>query len=135
MDGGYEEVTYGERGLMETNLKSDEFYVHHPTKGTYYSLSGLMFMAELIQKAIQHTGWDPTQVSAGIENDTGFWVAYPSASTKLVTRLSVKDGEMSFCTRTGTWNMQSLNMADPDMFKKLAEALIKNLPKKSKFSK
>lgn len=123
---------------MNTSLKADEFYVHHPTKGEYFSIAGLQFMSELISQAVQANGWDPTKVSFGLDGDSSVWIGYPSASTKIVTSVRVKDGHILYCPRVPAkgqyrWSTMQLPLADPNLAKNLGDALIHNLPKNSKF--
>ena len=124
---------------MNTSLKSDEFYVHHPTKGEYFSIAGLQFMSELISQAVQINGWDPTKVSFGIDGDISVWVGYPSASTKIVTNIRVRDGKLLYCPRVppegqSRWATFEVVLADPNLAKNLGDIMIANLPKKSKYA-
>lgn len=124
---------------MNTLLKSDEFYVHHPTKGEYFSIAGLQFMSELISQAVQINGWDPTKVSFGIDGDIAVWVGYPSASTKIITGVRVKDGKLILYPRVpaegkSRWAPVEVVLADPNLAKNLGDILIANLPKKSKYA-
>ena len=123
---------------MNTILNSDEFYVHHPTKGKFFSISGLQFMSELIAEAVKAVGWDPTKVSFGIDGDTSVWVGYPSASTKLVVGLHIADGKILYRPRvtppgSACWRNYEINLANPNLSKALGDILVSCLPKNSKF--
>lgn len=123
---------------MNTTLNSDEFYIHHPSKGKFFSISGLQFMSELIAEAVKTVGWDPTKVSFGIDNDIRVWVGYPSASTKLVVGLHVADGKILYRPRvtapgSSHWQDSEINLANPNLSKALGDILVSNLPKNSKF--
>lgn len=122
---------------MNTNLNSDDFYVLNPNSGDHFSVAGIQFLGEMVDQAVRSVGWDPTKVCIGASY-TAIWVGYPSAATKLVESLRVKDGKLVWYPRKPApgdkWTKQGeIPLADPELIKKLGEVLVYNLPKTSKF--
>lgn len=129
---------------MNTNLGSDDFYVLNPKSGDHFSVAGLQFMGEMIDQAVRSIGWDPTKVCIGL-NYTHVWIGYPSAATKVVTDLHVKEGKLHYRPRLaeprvyngkqykGYPQMAHLPLAEPELIKNFGVILAANLPKTSKF--
>jgi hypothetical protein len=91
----------------------------------------------MVDQAVRSVGWDPTKVCIGASY-TSLWVGYPSAATKLVERLHVKEGKLTYYPRKALpgkdWpETGAIPLADPELIKKLGEVFVYNLPKTSKF--
>jgi hypothetical protein len=122
---------------MNTNLGSDDFYVLNPNSGDHFSVAGIQFLTEMVDQAVRSVGWDPTKVCIGASY-TSLWVGYPSAATKLVEGLHVKDGKLMYRPRKAApgdkWPKSgAIPLANPDFVKHFGEILVYNLPKTSKF--
>lgn len=122
---------------MNTSLNSDDFYVLNPNSGDHFSVAGIQFIGELVDKAAREVGWDPTKVCFGVDY-TQIWVGYPSAATKVIENVHVKDGFLHYRPRVvpkgqSRWMERKLPLADPNLFKALGEIMVASLPKKSKF--
>lgn len=123
---------------MKSTLKSDEFYVQAQRNGRqrdFFSVTGLMFMGELMMEAAKLAGLDPSKMSIDIEGHSALSLCYPSPATRIVSSVQIKDGKLTYWKRGGpNWPTPSINVADPTMVQQFAEVMKASLPKHSKFA-
>jgi len=126
-----------------------------------FSLLGLQFFSDLVTQAVEKAGLNPSQVVIKVGENKYVYdaisIAWPSPSTAIITGLTIKNdpvggsmlvgerrgykyGKMN--RKTGKYEASNLKredfqikmqMADPNVLDKLAEAIKLSLPKTSKY--
>lgn len=147
---------------MKSSLKADDFYVIMKNPGyddetPYFSVTGLMFMSELVLEAITKAGLEPAKVTIRVgantyaQHNDRLSIAYPSPRTSVVSHIRVVKNHLILARRGGKdigahsdkkgmwsdeWDLtDAIPLADPELVNKLAEIIKISLPKHSKYEK
>lgn len=147
---------------MKSALKADDFYVimkinDDGDESLYFSVTGLMFMSELVLEAITKAGLEPAKVTIRVgantyaQHNDRLSIAYPSPRTSIVSHIRVVNNHLILARRGGKdigaysdkkgiwkdeWDLtDAIPLADPGLVDKLAEIIKISLPKHSKYEK